>query len=154
MEAATAVFHARHPCSDGLAPAEADIVTVRTLASMISQRSAAIIAAAVYAMWLLKIETEGEFQHVLAGSADGTPARQNADAAGAELSIMHERTAVAFNGSVIERYPGYLEKCQGILNGLLLGDANVDAPTGVIEMVPAKESSLLGAAVSLACLKA
>ncbi|EFX01343.1 hexokinase-like protein [Grosmannia clavigera kw1407] len=154
LEEATAIFHSRHPCIDGSAPTKADIATVRALASLVSQRSAAIVAAAVYAMWLLKIETEGELQHGLADSSEGMLARRHADAAKAELSIMHERTAVAFNGSVLERYPRYLEQCQGILNELLLGDAKAGEPAGVIEMVPAKESSLLGAAVSLACLKA
>lgn len=66
---------------------------------------------------------------------------------------------VAFNGSVIEQYPGYLQNCQGYLDELVSSAGGVDvAGEGektpvTIRLVGAKESSLLGAAVALACLE-
>lgn len=58
---------------------------------------------------------------------------------------------VAFNGSVIEHYPNYLSNCQRYINELV--ESKGCAETGGIELVPAKESSLLGAAVASACVK-
>lgn len=57
---------------------------------------------------------------------------------------------VAFNGSVIEQYPHYLQNCQGYIDGLL---ASAKGKSGTMKLVGAKESSLLGAAVALACLE-
>lgn len=64
----------------------------------------------------------------------------------AEADLALEKTVVAFNGSVIENYPGYLFSCQRYVDELV-------ADRGSIELVPAKESSLLGAAVASACVK-
>ncbi|KAJ3484931.1 hypothetical protein NLG97_g6934 [Lecanicillium saksenae] len=61
-----------------------------------------------------------------------------------------EKTTVSFNGSVIEKNPGYLENCQRYITELLQSQGY--AKTRSIELVPAKESSLIGAAVTLACI--
>lgn len=67
-----------------------------------------------------------------------------------EHKIAHEITTVAFNGSVIENYPGYQKNLQGYIDDLIAG---TDAGKGAgIKLAFAKESSLLGAAVALACL--
>lgn len=58
---------------------------------------------------------------------------------------------VAFNGSVIENYPNYLSNCQRYIDDLVEGKGCPEM--GGIELVPAKESSLLGAAVASACVK-
>ena len=57
---------------------------------------------------------------------------------------------ISFNGSVIENYPGYLRNCQKYINELVAGKGVPEL--GSIELVPAKESSLQGAAVALACV--
>lgn len=152
LEASRKIFHERHPCHDGSVVTEADMTTVRALASLISRRSAAIIAAAVYALWLLKIEAENEFLQDLESTSGDSPAERHADAVRAELAIMRDSAVVAFNGSVIERYPRYLEQCQNMLDKLLLSGTKTGEPVGAIQLLPAQESSLLGAAVSLACL--
>jgi hexokinase len=56
---------------------------------------------------------------------------------------------VAFNGSVIENYPGYLANCQSYINDLATANG---ADHGLLDLVAAKESSILGAAVALACV--
>lgn len=181
---ATAVFQKHHPSSTGAPPAFADILVVHTLASLIAQRSAAIVGASVYALWALKAETEQELLQefesagtaAAAGDNDAAVVRRkikdHADNARAELAIVQARTVVAFNGSVIEQYPHYLEQCQTVIDSLLAlsspsavsandnatnGDSNKQkqqVAVGTIDLVPAKESSLLGAAVALACLGA
>ena len=138
---AHSVFTTAHP-SPGAVSVE-DVRVVRTLAQYVSQRSAALVAASVYGLWALKVEAE---QELLASG----PASSAATAA-AELAIVQERTVVSFNGSVIERYPGYLEQCQGVIDQLAAASS---LAASVIELVPAKESSLTGAAVALSCLDA
>ena len=60
-----------------------------------------------------------------------------------------EHTLVAYNGSVMENYPGFEATCQQRLNGLVEASGG---KTGVVELMYAEESSLLGAAVAVACL--
>ncbi|CAK7201100.1 N-acetylglucosamine kinase 1 [Sporothrix eucalyptigena] len=143
LEMATAVFHKNHPSASGAAPSLADIRAVCTLASLIAQRSAAIVGASVFALWALKAETEQEY-------IEASSVQAHTDNARSELAIVQARTVVAFNGSVIERYPHYLEQCQAVINSLAATKPNAKAST--IDLVPAQESSLLGAAVALACL--
>jgi hexokinase len=60
-----------------------------------------------------------------------------------------EHTLVAYNGSVMERYPGFKSNCQNRLDGLVEASGG---KAGLVELVYAEESSLLGAAVAVACL--
>ena len=104
------------------------------LASLVARRSAALLAASVFALWELRHETEAEDGAAGAGAPPPSPAD----------------TKVAFNGSVIEHYPAYRAHCQAYLDGLVAGSAH----PGRVELVPALESSILGAAVALACVDA
>lgn len=79
----------------------------------------------------------------------------------AELGISRSRTTVAYNGSVIENYPGYRAHLQEYIDGLVAGCRRQPDRQGggggehegwSIAFVEARESSLLGAAVALACL--
>jgi hexokinase len=56
---------------------------------------------------------------------------------------------VAYNGSVMENYPGFEETCQRTLDGLVEASGG---KAGEVELMYAEESSLLGAAVAVACL--
>lgn len=69
----------------------------------------------------------------------------------AEADLGLDKTTVAFNGSVIENYPGYLASCQRYIDELV--ENNGTPKNGGIELVPAKESSIIGAAVASACAK-
>ena len=131
---------------------------MRTLASYISRRSAAIVAASLFALWKVKAEAESD---LLSNLAPNSPF---SGAARAEVDLTRSMTAVAFNGSVIECYPGYQKQLQTCLDSLLSAPAEVAAaaaahgsfasPRSSIDLVFAKESSLLGAAVALASLDA
>jgi hexokinase len=113
---------------------------LKTLASFISRRSSAIIATCVYTLWAMHNESAAADARTLPA---GSPKAQLA-----ETEATLPRTMVAFNGAVIEKYPGYLENCQGFVNQLVAtrGDGRG------IDLVEANESSLLGAAVALACI--
>ncbi|KAK1579799.1 hexokinase [Colletotrichum navitas] len=112
-------------------PTSSDISALRSLASFVSRRSAAIIAACLHAVWSMRLEALSE-----------EPEEEASDRLAQESSLV--RTMVAYNGSVIECYPGYLAMCQDYV------DALVNQKDRSIELVLAKESSLLGAGVALA----
>lgn len=129
---------------------------LRTLASHVSRRSASIVAASLFALWELKAESEREFYASLAARESeplaSSPAQFDAETA-AELETAESQTSVAFNGSVIENYPGYRAHLQAYLDGLVAeSGGGGDGGRGSIALVEARESSLLGAAVALACL--
>lgn len=115
---------------------------IKAIASFVSVRSSALIASAVYALWDIRLEGDEKF---LATLPESSPLRSKV-----EDDIKMEKTTVAFNGSVIEHYPGYLASCQRYINELMEGNAS--GLPKFIELVSAKESSLTGAAVALACV--
>ncbi|KAK1634417.1 hexokinase [Colletotrichum phormii] len=142
------LFIAQHPSSH--TPTSSDLSALRSLASFVSRRSAAIIAACIHAVWSLRLEALAEERATKKTTASNQEATQQEEEAEAELHQRIEketslaRTMVAYNGSVIECYPGYLAMCQTYVNAL------VNRSDRSVELVPAKESSLLGAGVALA----
>ena len=119
------------------------MVALRTLASCIARRSASIVAASLFALSELKAEAEEDLLRTLPA---GSPF-----AVETETELGLGRTTVAFNGSVIEHYPGYQANLQKYLDELVNSSRRDSVAT--IELVAARESSLLGAAVALACLE-
>lgn len=142
LSEARKIFAERHPSTH--TPTTSDLFFLRSLASFISLRSSALVATCVYTLSQVRLESDKAYVSKL---PESSPLRKNAEC---ELNL--EKTTVAFNGSVIEHYPNYLENCQRYADELVAGR---DSPgMGGIELVPAKESSLLGAAVASACVKA
>ena len=144
LDTGCSTWNARHPSPTAATPA--DIAAIRTLASFISRRSSAIVAASIVGLWHLKTESEDAYLRSL--SVDATKPESFAAETQAELDL--PRTHVAFNGSVIEQYPNYLTNCQKYIDDLVSAEG---AAPGTVDLVAAKESSLLGAAVALACLE-
>lgn len=140
FESSISAFTALHPSSH--TPTPADMRALKRLASLVARRSAAIIATAVFTLWQLRAELSLEHSEVLSPDppADGKDEEVVREVVRAES----RRTTVAFNGAVVESYPGYLEVCQAQLDGLVGGG-------GRVELVEARDSSLLGAAVAVAC---
>jgi hexokinase len=118
------MFSARHPTLSP--PAHSDMLALRTIASHVSYRASAVLAAGIHALWQLRNE------------AESLKAKDS------------EHTLVAYNGSVMENYPQFREMCQKQLDSLVEGSGG--AESGVVELVYAEESSLLGAAVAVACM--
>lgn len=117
------IFISRHPSTH--TPTIADLQALQLISSHVAHRAAGVVAAGVHALWQLRNEAESM-------TADDW-----------------EHTLVAYNGSVIENYPGFKETCQQWLDGLVELSGG---KAGVIELMYAEESSLLGAAVAVACL--
>ncbi|KAI0408412.1 hexokinase-1 [Xylaria palmicola] len=156
LEKALVAFTSAHPCPVPATPA--DIAAIRTLASFISRRSAALLGAAVFSLWQLRHETaleqvsrceeneEAEDDAVAAAAAEKPAIKESEEDLAAP-----PRTKVAITGFVIEHYPGYLARCQGHITALVTGAQDSVLAAGSIELVPAVESSLIGAAVALSC---
>ena len=136
------LFATRHPSSH--IPTYSDLSVLKDLASHISVRASALVASAVYSFWDVRIETQKEYIKSLPESSPLRPA--------AEDDIELTETTVAFNGSVIEHYTGFLASCQRYLDDLVSAH-DPSHTNGTIHLVPAKESSLMGAAVALACIE-
>lgn len=140
-EAARQTFVSHHPSP--VQPTGADITALKILSSHITRRSASIVAASVFALWELKLEAEEELLQTLPADSPFVAETE------AEMKIA--RTAVAFNGSVIEQYPGYRANAQQYINDLVSSSSRNRGES--IELIPTHESPLLGAAVALACLE-
>jgi hexokinase len=143
LEEARKQFSSRHPAKH--APTTADLALLKQLAAFISKRSSALVATGVHAFWNLRIDSQNKFAQTL---SPGSPERESAEA-DRDLA----ETTVAYNGAVVESYPGYLDSCQSYLDDLVAGDKKEKAGNRTIRLVSAKESSLMGAAVALASLE-
>jgi hexokinase len=114
---------------------------LKALAAFISRRSSAIIASSIFTLWEVRSEQATAYAATL---PENSPERK-----AAEFEANLPYTVVAFNGAVIEKYPGYLGMCQAYLDQLV---KSKDAERKV-ELVEATESSLYGAAIALACVE-
>ncbi|KAI1132800.1 hexokinase-1 [Nemania abortiva] len=139
LEKALVAFTSAHSCPIPATPT--DISVIRTLASFISRRSAALLGAAVFSLWELRHET------ALEQACEDDEEKPAAE----EDPTTPPHTKVAFTGSVIEHYPGYLARCQKHIATLVTGAENPILAAGSIDLVPAVESSIIGAAVALGC---
>lgn len=142
LSEARKIFAERHPSTHS--PATADLFSLRSLASFISIRSSALVATCVYSLSQVRLESDKAYVSTV---PESSLLRKNT-----EVELNLKKTTVGFNGSVIEHYPNYLENCQRYADELVAGSECIGM--GGIELVPAKESSLLGAAVASACVKA
>ncbi|OAA51873.1 hexokinase-1 [Metarhizium rileyi] len=138
---ATKIFSERHPSS--YTPTTSDLVAIKAISSFVSVRSSALVATCVFTLWDLRLDFEKQYIETL---PESSPARKRIEA-----DMQLQSTTVAFNGSVIENYPGYLANCQRYLDELI-ESRSLPEPRS-IGLVAAKESSLMGAAVALACLE-
>jgi len=140
LTTATNLFTTHHPPSPSSPPyTTADISTLRTLASHVIHRATAITAAGLHGLWLLKFppQTNPEIN----STTPPTPPPPS-------------KSLIAYNGSVMERYPGFRESTQKHLDMLVEATVGGEDVAGGLELVPADDSSLLGAAVAVACLDA
>jgi hexokinase len=125
LVAAIQLFTSLHPSTH--TPTTTDMQSLRLIASYVTRRASYLLAAGVHALWSLHISSES----ISAASS--------------------EHTIVAYNGSVLENYPGFRNECQEQLDQLVqMSGGGGDG--GKVELVYAAESSLVGAAVAVACL--
>jgi hexokinase len=126
-----------HYPSDSTIPAElstTDLAFLRSVAQSVSRRAATYLGTALHALWVVRCEAEGLVPRT-----------------------EESRVTVACAGSVVEKYVGYRERCQGVIDELC---AKTSDETGDVEKLEpwvalkcSGESSVVGAAIAVGCLE-
>ncbi|KAF9886013.1 hypothetical protein FE257_012069 [Aspergillus nanangensis] len=132
-------------------PSTEDMQFLRRICQIVSKRSAGYLATAIHSMWCLRNEVE--FQDTTTTTANSQKDNQGVTVVESED---HPQTlSIACDGSVINKYPGFRDRCQGYLNELTqdtpatqkASDAT-SSPSIRLDLAP--ESAILGAAVAVA----
>ena len=128
-------------------PSVADLRFLRRVCQKVSQRAAGYLATAIHSMWCLRNEVEFPIT--------STPAKENQQVTVVESDDQSRSLSIACDGSVINKYPGFRDRCQAYLKQLTketnssLGIEDcATAPYVSLEFAP--ESAILGAAVGVA----
>ena len=112
------------------APSLKEVAFLRAATESISHRASAYIAIAVHGLWALQKDTD-----INPTTPHGTP-----------------KTSIACNGSVVLKYPGFKERCEGFIRQMIDSAA---APGGTfaaekVVLEPTNEATVFGAAVAVA----
>lgn len=116
LASAAALLQKQHTFAQS--PSLEDLVFLRSVCQAVSRRAAGYLAIAIHSMWSLRNEVDPSLQD---------PSQR--------------KLAIACDGSVINKYPGFRQRCQGYLDELT--DHSV-----TLELAP--ESAIVGAAVAVA----
>lgn len=111
-------------------PSAKELSFLRTVAQSISYRASAYISVAVHALWALQKETNPN----------------------STTALSSPKTSIACNGSVILKYPGFKDRCEGFLHDMITSSASTRGSANVekIVLVPTDEAAVFGAAVAVA----
>jgi hexokinase len=112
------------------APSLKEVKFLRTATESISYRASAYMAVAVHGLWALQKDTD-----INPTTPNGTP-----------------KTSIACNGSVILKYPGFKDRCEGFIRQMT-DTASSPAGTFTAEKIvlePTNEAAVFGAAVAVA----
>jgi hexokinase len=124
LSIASAAFLAAHPVPSH---SQSDWPFILILTQLVSRRAQSYLAVALHALWAVRTSAEG---------------LRPADAA--------SHVVIACNGTVAEKYPGFLEGVQRVVNELC-AESGARTRDGTVKLEMARESSLFGAAVAVCC---
>ena len=111
-------------------PSFEELSFLRTIAECVSTRAAAYISVGIHALWSLD--------------------RNSQDPKSSLLDAKSEKTAIACDGSVINKYPGFKDMCHSYLAGMISADGYSGNYPPEIHLETALEAGILGAAVAVA----
>ncbi|KAL4933631.1 putative hexokinase [Aspergillus undulatus] len=130
-------------------PSPDDLEFLLRVCRTVSKRAAGYLATAIHSMWCLRNETE--FPDSLPSPSLKEPRAVTVTESGSDSNCL----SIACDGSVINKYPGFKDRCQLYLNQLTQEtsaskgmQASDDTP--FIRLEPAPESAIFGAAVAVA----
>ncbi|KAI9370481.1 hypothetical protein BJX61DRAFT_87982 [Aspergillus egyptiacus] len=131
-------------------PSPDDLQFLLRVCRTVSKRAAGYLASAIHSMWCLR--NEAEFPDV---PPSPFLVKEPREVTVTESGINPESLSIACDGSVINKYPGFRDRCQTYLNqlaretnsskGIPISDAE---PRIRLELAP--ESAIFGAAVAVA----
>ena len=118
LSASRALFHQRYPSSK--LPSERDILFIKEIVGLVSTRSIAYFTVGIHALTVLLQSLE---------------------------TIDLDRVTIGCDGSIINKYPGYMERAQETLDQMIRLD-QTEAKRVILERTT--DSAVLGAAVAAA----
>lgn len=137
-----------------LSPSVDDLRFLRQVCSVVSRRAAGYLATAIHSIWCLR--NEAEFSNLSSTSVSST--KETEEPKQVTITECEEQSrslTIACDGSVINKYPGFKDRCQKYLDMLA---QETEYPSEVLEQSTkpsislelAPESAILGAAVAVA----
>lgn len=143
LQNAVDAFTAAHPLS--LVKANpADLNFIRTVCTIVTTRASAYTAAAVHALWELQRDSAAKCR-TCRNDDTAIPEEGQSD----QTVRGEEKVTIACNGSIMEKYPRFMTRCQSWLDKLTALSDERSLP-GFVSIEMAKESSIFGAAVAAA----
>ncbi|KAJ5449827.1 Hexokinase-1 [Penicillium daleae] len=124
-------------------PPVEDLRFLRRVCQVVSRRAAAYLATAIHSMWCLSNEVEFS-----ATSVSDNLVKESPEVTVVESDESAKNLSIACDGTVINKYPGFRDTCQGYLDQL--SEQSHRTVGSAIRLDPAPESAILGAAVAVA----
>ncbi|KAL4811534.1 hypothetical protein BDV18DRAFT_129560 [Aspergillus unguis] len=125
-------------------PSPEDLQFLLRVCRTVSKRAAGYLATAIHSMWCLR--NEAEFPDTLPSLATKEPSVTESGST--------DCLSIACDGSVINKYPGFQDRCQAYLNQLTQetnkSKGSLPDESPYIRLEPAPESGIFGAAVAVA----
>ncbi|PYH43423.1 putative hexokinase [Aspergillus saccharolyticus JOP 1030-1] len=135
----------------GAPPSVEDLQFLRRVCQVVSNRAAGYLATAIYSMWCLR--NEAEYPELKDPATASLKEMQEVTVIESEISPLS--LSIACDGSVINKYPGFRDRCQGYLDDLVketnhLQPLSTSSAAPYIRLDPAPDSAIAGAAVAVA----
>jgi hexokinase len=134
-----------------LTPSVKDLAFLRAVCTCVSKRAAGYLATAIHSVWSLRNNAEfPTTSATVSAVTKNEPLAQEVTVT--EFEAPTRNLAIACDGTVINKYPGFRDQCQAYLDLLsrttdsLAGLENVSS----ISLELAHESAIFGAAVAVA----
>lgn len=124
-------------------PSVEDLRFLRHICQVTSRRAAGYLATAIHSMWCLRNEAEFPVQ-----SVSDPLAKESPEVTIVESDESAKNVSIACDGTVINKYPGFRDTCQGYLDRLT--EQTHPTSGSAVRLAPAPESAILGAAVAVA----
>ncbi|KAJ5577875.1 Hexokinase-1 [Penicillium hispanicum] len=125
-------------------PSVEDLRFLRRVCQVVSRRAAGYLATAIHSMWCLRNDVEFPAHSSVADPL----VKESPEVTVVESDVSAKNLSIACDGTVINKYPGFRDTCQGYLDQL--AEETQSGSGSAIRLEPAPESAILGAAVAVA----
>lgn len=123
-------------------PSVDDLHFLRRVSQVVSRRAAGYLATGIHSMWCLRNEADSP------ASVTDSLTKDTPEVTVIESEDTEKTVSIACDGTVINKYPGFRDTCQGYLDQI--SKKTHPGSSSAIRLNPAPESAILGAAVAVA----